>query len=518
MTFGTSALGTTVPGAPESSSVQSNVQSATPSFTGTGALSVLSGARLVASLAFTGSGQLSCGYVPGFSFASAFAASGALSATGLAGGPRSFPSFAGSGSLSFTQRVSVAVSPRFSGSGQLNVVTPADGWSVAPFTGDGTLNATALLVGASAAAFTGGGTLSSVSGRVYNPAELSQMARTPSASGSVTNSTGVELTFSGTYEVRLPAASLAMGSGGGSPELARRALLGVAVTMPTPVIISGQPTLPRFVLRTSSSLTTTSSVVADGDPDLTGGAVPDVRWLASDLALTGEYMNSWPAHGSGPAWNSVYPYRPKLRAHQAYGRGPRRHTYSNLVFFNPDYVEHMWLDAGTLPQPYTWIFAGIILGYPHARYGHFILDAGKATPVFAIGTDNVINDGLSTRSALMADRKQVLVNTNPKLTDGPYVSAKHDYAPRPKVFVAEFNGASSYAGAMDTHSRRLVRGRTSVASQRYFVTGRAQNNVSDEYACHMALMEIRLYKRSMATAEITAIYKQLAATYRFNKF
>ena len=347
----------------------------------------------------------------------------------------------------------------------------------------------------------------------------------PTVGGISTDLSGVEVSLTGSFTLEPPTISSFSAGPAINPLLLPRALLGISTKVDAPAILAGKPVQPQYWLKTDSMAVarqgpTRIRVISDPDPDIEPVPVAfTYRWVASDLALTGDFMNSWPARSGGPSWNSVFPYRPKLRAHQHYGAGPRRHTYSNMVFFNPDFAEHMWLDLGvTIPQPYSWVFIGIILSNPNARYQHWLLDAGKATPVFAIGTDNAVDDKLSTRSALVVDRKSALISTSTKIERSPYVRSRHDYAPRPKMFAGVYNGASSYVAAMDNHSRQIAKGKVAPASIRYLLTGRPQSRVSEQVSADMALLEIRLYSRALTKEQLAVIYTQQAATYRFNNY
>lgn len=315
-----------------------------------------------------------------------------------------------------------------------------------------------------------------------------------------------------------------------------RALPSVGVTVQSPVTLAGKPYLAPIWVKSDSTMTMnvgSGHIVVVPDPDPihdpptptthpSSGGTATYRWLASDLPYTGDYFNTWPSHGAGPDWHSTFPYRPKVRLHQHYGSGSNAYTYGKLVFFNPTYVEHMWLDMGrNMPQPYTWVFCGIPLNYEGSHDGHYLLDAGRARATDTIANvrkDRVINEGIITRSMMLLKRDSEIITTNHSLSEGVYVKTPHAWAPRPRVFAGVFNGANSYVGALDNHAQHITKGRVTNRTARYFVMGRALNRLSDNYASHMALMEVRLYTKALSPTEITNIYKQMAATYKFNLY
>jgi len=311
----------------------------------------------------------------------------------------------------------------------------------------------------------------------------------------------------------------------------QRAISQINVTVPAIAIINGKPVVPHWWAKSTSSMTAIYGpshihVTADAalDPDVTpvhGSPAHTYRWGANDLPYTGDYFETWPSHGAGPDFHSLFPYRPKVRKHIHYGAGSNDYTYSKVVFFNNTYVEHMWLDLGaTVKQPYTWIFAGFVLTYPNGQFGHFLLDSGKALPGSSIPyvrADHVINDGQTSRALILAKRDSIIATTRQSLKSG-YMKCNHSWAPRPKVYAAVFNGANSYVAEMDTHKQNLSKGRVDVHPIRHVIMGRAQNHISDNYASHMGLFEVRYFNKALTPDQIRAQYRQLAATYRFNLY
>lgn len=332
----------------------------------------------------------------------------------------------------------------------------------------------------------------------------------------------LNLTFAARFALDYPLApSLAGGTA------LTRAMLGVAADVQVPTIVAGKPGVsPFWAVEDSTSSVTGIQIIPLPDPPPLPPKKPSLpdpvqyRWLSKDQPLNDQWIESWPAHGGGPAWKSLFPFRPKLKAHIHYGAKGKKYTHSNAVFFNPAYVEHMWLDMGhALVQPYTWIFAVIILGYPAGDYRQYLLDAGKAQKTSTISKVRKgynVNDGLSYRNTLIADRKQLIVGTS---NSGPVTRAPHTYAPRPRVFAGVYDGDSSYSAVMDEKSAKIVKGRVSSTKPRYFVSGRKQNRIDTDDAAHFMIFEIRLIENAALTpAELRKHYKQLASTYKFNSY
>ena len=330
------------------------------------------------------------------------------------------------------------------------------------------------------------------------------------------------LSFSARFALDLPLApSLAGGTA------LTRAMLGVSALIPTPTVVQGRPVIsPFWGVEDSTSSVTGIQIIPEPDPPPApvtggpGGSPVQYRWLSKDQPLNDQWIESWPAHGGGPTWHSLFPFRPKLKAHIHYGAKGKKYTLSNAVFFNPAYVEHMWLDRGhALTPPYTWIFAAIILGYPAGDSRQYLLDAGKAQKTSTIakvrrGYD--INDGLTYRNTLIADRKQLIVGTK----NGAGVArAPHHYAARPRVFAGVYNGTSSYAAVMDEKSAKIVKGSTPTTKPRYFISGRKQGRIDTDDAAHFMIFEIRLIENAaLSPTELRKHYKQLASTYKFNSY
>lgn len=312
-----------------------------------------------------------------------------------------------------------------------------------------------------------------------------------------------------------------------------RVAAGVTIAPTTPAIIGGKPVVPdHWAKPDSSSSASTVYMIPDPDPVVTppvggsnphpNGIAPTYTWHVTDLGLGS--LSSWVPHGgSGPAWTSSGTYRPVVRQTVVYGAGSRYHTYTKGVHFDGADVQHMWLDLGsTINQPFSFVICALIHYYPTRTYGHYLLDAGKATPSkYADDRDHQFNEGLSYRSLMLFQSHNAILATHTgadAVANGKHVITRADFAPRPKMFFGIFNGSNSYIGAWDNRNHFIQRGTIDVKSPRYFVTGRRQNNVSDNLASHMTMFEMRMFTSAISRTTLDAIYKQMAATWKFNNY
>lgn len=311
-----------------------------------------------------------------------------------------------------------------------------------------------------------------------------------------------------------------------------RPALNVQLNMPAAAIRNGYPYVPKVWSKPSHTTTITMGsshgrVIPDTDPvshPLPGGITSATyRWTASDLTAPGSSpyeLSSWPEHGgSGPNWTSSGVYRPTVRQHVEFGRKDQFQTYSKSVLFHPSDVNHMWLDMGSsISQPFTFMFAGIILSYPTRTYGHYILDAGKSQPQLNVNRDHRVNDGLSYRSLMLFQRTSAILCSRPRVEDGVYVRSRHNYIPRARVMFGVFNGSNSYVGFFDHENHVIKKGKIDTKTHRYFVTGRRTNYISDNLASHMLLFEIRYFNSALSKKSLLSNYRQLAGTWKFNHY
>lgn len=347
----------------------------------------------------------------------------------------------------------------------------------------------------------------------------------------------------------------------------QRLIPTVSVTMQRPLIVDGRPLVPANWGDVSITGTATQGwahiharkPAPEWDP-ATGGWTqppPDApdwagRWVVDDLPDppdggyywlgdasnadgTGGYAGGrtrWAPHAStpkAPAWRSFFPYKPSVRAFDAYLPGGNVVHHPKGVHFNTHFAEHMWADfGGPRPQPFTWVIAGMVVSYPTAHYRHWILDAGRNPDRVGyprrsafLPDDSTIHDGLDYRTALAYSPDNELISTDPNLTAHSTVRARVDPQVRPKMFFGVFNGAKSEVGAYGPGSRRHHSGRVDTGSghyHRYYVLGRQQNHIGQMHGAHMILFELRYWRSALTLDQLDAQYKQLAGTYHFHRY
>lgn len=307
-------------------------------------------------------------------------------------------------------------------------------------------------------------------------------------------------------------------------------LVGKNITMPDYINVSGVPHVPK--LWSVSTLGGTynhsfETIESGATQAVSAGSTTRWRWKVSDLADpgTGKYsLNTWPSSSGGPNWYSSGFYRPQVKGTVKFNLKKNKTRAQRSVVFNQKQVDHMWMEyAAGLPQPFTVVVAGIIHSYPSAKFGHYILDAGKATPVFdadRTGKDFFFNEGASPRNVMLYMKKtaRMATNTQPDMKDGLNIRIKHTEKARPRVFYGVFNGANSAFGARDSKSKFHGTGPLDGGTHRYFVMGRRTNRVSDNRAAVMSIWDINIFHRALTKAEIDGVYEELANTYQFKEY
>lgn len=352
-----------------------------------------------------------------------------------------------------------------------------------------------------------------------------------------------------------------------TPYTEKRASLQVSTIMPTPVVVHGKPVVPAYMARLPSSTFALQGPhhIHAGDPAPVHGPEgwvnppPDEptswfgRWVVDDLPDppnggyywlgdpsyadgTGNYSGGrtrWAPHAStpnAPAWRSFFPYKPSVRAFDSYLPDGGVVHHPKGVHLNSQFVEHMWLDfGGKRPQPFTWVIAGMIAGFPHTHYTHYLLDAGRNPdkvhfPRLSVGElyqGHRINDDLDYRNLISysIDGQEMCTRHN---TNGPHTlrSRVHNNV-RPKMFFGVFNGKKSMTGAFGPNSRRHDVGtvdNSHAQAHRFYVMGRAQNHIDQDLASHFLVFEIRYWRAALTMDHLNAQYDQLSSTYKFNRY
>lgn len=320
-----------------------------------------------------------------------------------------------------------------------------------------------------------------------------------------------------------------------------RTMLSVKLTFPDPAIINGKPYVPDYWSHLEGSYTATANntgtipVVPDPEPEAFDPGDDKAGqsryiWRASDLAIKSK-LTKWPVHsGSGPSWASARGYEPSVKSRLTFGSKGQYHTQDKGVLFDYHNVEHMWLRLPTAKSDdFTWMICGIILSYPSARYGHYVLDHGfntkKVSPLPRTeGTSKKLGDG-GYRAAMLYQRNSALMgsHTGEDLAgNGKHVRIENNYLPKPRVMYSIWNnGEANNKGTIGTIGRGYHKQKTGTIdseTMRDFVIGRRFNKISTDLASHMVIFEIRYFPRALGRTEIRKQANNLASLYKFGRY
>lgn len=346
-----------------------------------------------------------------------------------------------------------------------------------------------------------------------------------------------------------------------------RAVPGVVITVPTPAVADGKPSLPAHWATFPADarlIQGPKHIHAIPDPDpvwnpATGGwAVPppesgvgDYRWTVDSLPDPAHSPDGWywlgDPHGDpspqptpvgghvwaadaktgGPSWHSFFPYRPSVSAADAHIPGQAPISHPRCIHCNSHYVEHMWLDFGkSVKQPFTWILVGGPSSDPYPGYQHHLLNAGRnpdddgmpRLSASAVSVSRHLGDHLPYRTSLVATTSHAVMTT--KSADQP-LQLRLSAPFSPRMWVATFDGAHSRLAVFDPHGKRHVGGSVSTGTSyihRYTVFGRDYGWISQRHASNLILFEIRFWHRALSLHDLNVQYEQLSTTYRFDQY
>jgi hypothetical protein len=308
-----------------------------------------------------------------------------------------------------------------------------------------------------------------------------------------------------------------------------RTVLRVDVSAPEPAVIAGVPWLPENWVRPDTTATVAGHAWADHEPPpviviynrppppQNSGAARPLRWVAN--GLPGGYLSSWPEASGGPAWQSGNGYEPIAGAQGVFRHG-EEYIHGGGVNFHYDRVSHMWLDLGFDVGVMTWVMAAIVFDYPTRMYGHYMLDAGTATPALTptYGEQLLGQQGLAHRSLMLLQRRDQLLCTRPVVEDGVYVRSAHNFTPQPRMYYGVYNGASSRMGTIGRGYNVGAVGTTDMKTHRNFVTGRRFNKLSRALAAHFVMFEMRFFPFPLDSNQLNEQYSNLASVHNFNAY
>ncbi len=318
-----------------------------------------------------------------------------------------------------------------------------------------------------------------------------------------------------------------------------RTYLKIGIAPDEPFIISGKPESPEYSARYPFTGTANSiTVVNKPSPKPVTprpGRESSYTWLASDLDST-PALTKWKEHGEqGPAWFSGKGFEPRVQTRITFGPTGNYHTEDNVVVFDYKNVEHMWIDIGRdLTQDFTWIFCGIILSYPTAKYGHYVLDHGEKPPgkisrplPKSERTAKILTNETGYRAAMLYQPRHATMGSHTGedlVGNGRHIRTYNDYKPVPRMMYSIWNvdgPGGTTRGKIGTRGYRFGHnqsGRINQKTYRKFVTGRRFRKLSTDLASHMALFEIRFFDHKLTSAELRSQHRNLSSKYKFRNY
>lgn len=346
-----------------------------------------------------------------------------------------------------------------------------------------------------------------------------------------------------------------------------RTVGGVVITLPTPAISNGAPTVPEFWARYDSAVTLLQGpknihAIKDPDPvwDPVTGSWPanppppvsqpwSARWVVTDLPDPHYFSNGyywlgdpssadgtasisgaarqWRPHASShnaPTWRSRFPFKPSVVAVDHYLQGGGVVHHPRAVNFNSHFIEHMWaVFPANVKQPFTWVIAGMVASWPTANYTHTILDAGIDPGLRGIylsanacNTPRRMNDGQPVRTLLAACPDHLISQAHP---GGTVLRDRTPIRCTPALFVVCFNGAHSYLAQFRPGLKAKIQtGGLNSDYMRNVIIGRQSGYLDQRRASHILIFEMRLWTKALSKLELDYQYKQLSSTYQFDRY
>lgn len=345
-----------------------------------------------------------------------------------------------------------------------------------------------------------------------------------------------------------------------------RTVPGVSLELTTPAIANGKPYTPKYWFKNEMEYELRQEpghlyAVPDTDPKWnsstsswiyppTNGGVGDMRWTVRSMPDVADFadetypvgirtsldgsnvmdsaVGQWAADSStpsAPSWQSCYPYKPQMINYVHRNQDGSEITQQGLQF-NMHYVQHMWMDIGNSPMPFTWLIAGIILDFPHSHYRHYMLDSGKDPRTYlptptedTVAQTKVIpnSEGLAYRTMLGADPYYFTIQNR----NNSFVRTRYQIAPTPRVFFGVFDGNNSMVGNVSgSHGNIFTKAKLAVETNphRYMVLGRKQGVIGIEYASHMVVFEVRYWSEALTRPVLEAQFNQLRSTWKFSRY
>lgn len=309
-------------------------------------------------------------------------------------------------------------------------------------------------------------------------------------------------------------------------------LVGTNIVMPDYINFGGLPHTPKYWSVTPHQTSfnyTMEQIETTSSPAVVPGVSTIWKWRVEDLSDPGDgkySLNEWrESSGTGPTLYSKSWYRPQVKNATKFNIKKNKTRKQRCVAFNNSNVDHMWMQipAGGWSQPFTVIFVGVILQYPTAKFGHYLLDTGGELPVYKLaatqGKDYFVDEGKSPRNGMLVYRRSGRMGCSDPFISGPSIKIKHNEKPRPRVWFGVFNGSNSAFGFKDTKYKAYTTGTVgNYGAHQYFVIGRRTNRISDNRASKLQLWEMIMINRALTKEELDGLYQELANKYQFKKY
>lgn len=305
-----------------------------------------------------------------------------------------------------------------------------------------------------------------------------------------------------------------------------RAMPNTVIQMDAPAIYHGVPRIPLIHSTSDASVSTSGGSGVKPDDDLDDMSQFLHRFKVGTLAdaSSGEYwLESWKDTDDDWEWKSAYPYRPWVQKRTQRLKDHTDRVYTRSLHFNNRFVEHMWLNMGAEHEELTVIVAGMFHGYRNSKHGHYLLDAGKATPIYedvVNGKKHKIDDKLDYRATMLYRKRKAFFGTADAkdIRNKKHIKVRHDEGRKPKVLFAVFNGANSMAGSWDIDDFEVKYGGLNPKPIKRLVLGRARNKINRKFASDMTLFEIMIFTKALDKKQIKKRCKRLAGRYKFQRY
>lgn len=297
-----------------------------------------------------------------------------------------------------------------------------------------------------------------------------------------------------------------------------RAMAKLYITMPDPAVRRGVPYIP--MCRGHNNLT----VTCDGNENFpspynnTSGQM--WQWDTTSLGAVPYSVSDWSPNFGSAHWLSSGSYRPraKVRKDIVYSRENHQledKTTAKALHFRNKNVDHMWLDLGAAYSTLTVMIVARVDS--DTDEGHYLLDAGKASPSKDLSVDDEYNidDGVNYRAAIIVKNNHIFATTVDDQKDkaGKTLRIPREGRSTLRLYYAVFNGNNSVLGARTFDEKHEDKGELSAANIRYLVLGRKRNKISTDHACNAAIYDVRIFDTALSDNQLRQQWRQIKKMY-----